>query len=621
MTSSISKTLPWIACLLLGAQVASPAADLTNFADLYTKYEYRIPMRDGVRLFTVVYTPKDTSNNYPILLRRTIYDLKPYTIDDRKNPGLPESYVREKFIFALQDARGRYASEGQFDDMRPHIPNKRGPKDVDESSDAFDTIEWLVRNVRNHNGRVGAQGISYSGFLAACAAIDSHPALKAVSPQAPCIDMAAGDDVLHGGAFWLAHIFSLSAFLGTPVADPLRQEAPQFDYGTPDGYSFFLKSGGATHLTREHFPDGNAFWENLLANVTNSTWLQARNLAPHLKGSGAAVLTVGGWFDAENLHGALNCYRSFERQNPGIYNGLVMGPWTHGTWHGTDEKPLDNIEFYGKPAKHFRENIELPFFREYLKGTGQPPAEAFIFETGTDQWRQFETWPPTNAVRRALYLRGGGTLSFDQDTARRSFDEYTSDPNRPVPYTSRITTAMAREYMVEDQRFAARRPDVLVYQTEPLEEDVTVAGPIPVRFHVSTSGTDADFVVKLIDVYTPYHPDPDPNPSGVRMGEYQQLVRAEPLRAKYRNGLDRPEALTAGKITALQITLPDICHTFRRGHRIMLQIQSTWFPLMDRNPQRFTDIYHAAPQDYQPAQHRVYRSGDAASHLELPVLQ
>ena len=622
------RTILWEALgLVCGLALVSPVAaaeEVRDFDSLYTKHEHRIPMRDGVRLFTVVYTPKDKSAALPILLQRTPYDLKPYTIDVRRKPGgIPDSYIRERFIFAMQDVRGRYASGGRFEDMRPIRADKKGPKDTDESTDAWDTIDWLVKHVPGHNGNVGMQGISYLGFYAAAGMVDSHPALKAVSPQAPASDVYGGDDCLHGGGFWLAHNFSFWNYFDQGLEDPTRQEPVGLDYKTPDGYQFYLEGGAVAWIGEKYYKGKSASWNDMVANITNAAWCAERDLTPHLKNVHAAVLTVGGWFDAEDLHGTLKTYQATGAHNPGIFNGLVMGPWSHGAWHHGEARSLGSVDFHAATGEYFRDHIELPFFRKFLKGaTNESVMPVHVFETGTDEWREMASWPPSNTVNRTVWLQGSGSLAFQPpETGETAFDEYVTDPNRPVPFTSRISIGMPREYMVEDQRFASRRPDVMVYRTAPLEEDLTVAGPITIDLHVSTTGTDGDWVVKLIDVYTGDHPDPENAPGDApRLGSYQQLVRGEPLRAKFRNGLDHPEPMLPGQVCRLQWTLPDVYHTFRSGHRLMIQIQGTWFPLLDRNPQVFCDIYRAKPGDYKVATQRVYRDRTHASSIVLPVI-
>ena len=606
--------------------VCCPPLQSTEEPDLfpqsYTKHEYRIPMRDGVKLFTLVYTPKDTSTNYPILLQRTPYDLKPYTIDFRGKPfSLPDSYVKEKFIFALQDVRGKFASGGVFENVRPH-QERKGPADTDESTDTYDTIDWLINHVRGHNGSVGLQGISYLGFFAAAGMIDSHPALKAVSPQAPAVDLYGGDDVLHGGGFWLPHNFGFYAEFGQKLAEPMREEPRPFDFHTPDGYEFFLHAGPLAEIGAKFLKNSNTNWDEIIANVRNAKWCAERDLTRHLKNVHAAVLTIGGWFDAEDLHGTLKTYRATEELNPGIFNALVVGPWSHGQWRHGDGEGLGPIKFHSKTGEYFRNEIELPFFRRFLKGavTITIP-EAWVFETGTDEWKQYSHWPPTNAIPKTLWLQPHGNLNFEQgNKEENAFDEYVSDPAHPVPFSARISTGMPEQYMVEDQRFASRRPDVVVYQTEPLAEDITIAGPLTASLQVSTTGTDSDWVLKLIDVYTPDYPNPYPNPAELRMGGYQQLVRGEPLRGKFRRGLDQPQPFRPDEVALVEWTLPDVCHTFRTGHRIMIQVQSSWFPLLDLNPQTFCDIYEAKPDQFKKTTQRVYTGKAHPSGLKIHVL-
>lgn len=621
-----SRTLAVVLVLGLGLILRPgrlPAAEAPDFAATYTKSEFRIPMRDGVRLYTSIYTPKDDSTTYPILLVRTPYGQKPYTIDNPAQPaGLPDSYVRERFIFAVQDVRGRYASEGDFVDVRPIRPRPLADRDTDESTDAYDTIDWLVRHVPRHNGSVGMQGISYPGFFAAAGMIESHPALKAVSPQAPVADLYDGDDALHNGCFWLVHNFGFIHYFNQPVNDPTRDEPRPFDFKTPDAYQFFLEQGPLANLDTRFFKGKAELWNDLVHRSADAAWTRARDITPRLRNVRAAVLTVGGWFDAEDLSGTLKTYRAVERQNPGTFNALVMGPWSHGGWHYDDGDRLGPVSFRSRTAVHFRDEIELAFFRRFLKGaTNLVIPEARVFETGTCRWRTEDAWPPAHAVPRTFHLHPEGRLGLEPAAGDpEAFDAYCSDPAKPVPYTARIGNGMNPAYMVEDQRFVATRPDVLVYQTEPLPENLTVTGPITVQLHVSSTATDGDWVVKLIDVYTPDHPDPDPNPAGIRMGGYQQLVRGEPFRARYRHGYDRPAPLVPGEVTRLTFTLPDICHTFLTGHRVMVQIQSTWFPLADRNPQSFVNVFQARPEDFRKAAHRVHRGPRHPSSITFPVV-
>jgi uncharacterized protein len=590
--------------------------------EFYTKSEYMIPMRDGVRLSTAVYAPKNDTQRYPILITRTPYSIKPYSVDRYPDPRGPmRNYAKQQFIFVLQDVRGRYESEGKFVHVRPIRERHDRPSDTDESTDAYDSIDWLVKHVPN-NGNVGMMGISYPGFYTAAALVNSHPALKCASPQAPIADWFMGDDWHHNGAFYLAHAFSFLSGFEQRLDDPVRQESRPFDYKTPDGYQFFLQLGSLANADRRFFKGKNAYWNELMDHGNYDSYWQARNLRPHLTNVHAAVMTVGGWYDAEDFFGALHVYREVERRNPGIFNALVIGPWPHGGWGGGDGEHLGAVHFYSKTAEFYRQHIELPFLNRFLKGvTNADLPEAYVFETGTCQWRRYDSWPPRQAREKSLYFHSGGALSFQPPgNEKESFDQYVSDPAKPVPYIASIAIGMTREHMLDDQRFASTRPDVLVYETDPLEKDTTLAGPIQARLEVSTTGSDSDWVVKLIDVYSNDYPNPAPNPAGLQMGGYQQLVRGEAMRGKFRHSFERPEPFEPGRITEVDWTLPDVYHTFRRGHRIMVQVQSSWFPLVDRNPQTFCDIYHAREEDFTKATQRVYHSSEAPSQLLVPVL-
>ncbi len=625
MISSLGLRLPFLLVLAAaGFALRGRAAD-TNaawFAENYTKYEHRIPMRDGVHLFTRVYVPKDDSQTWPIVLTRTPYALKPYGADNYSDPiGSFNTLARDRFILVTQDVRGRYGSEGTYAHVRPYNPHK-GPKDFDESSDAYDTIDWLVKHTPNNNGKVGMFGISYPGFYTAMGMIDSHPALAAASPQAPISDWFMGDDLRHNGAFFLSQNFNFFYVFAQKLEDPLRQDTRSFHFNNPDGYDFFLRMGPLGNSESQLLQGRAPEWKEFLEHPNYDAYWQARNLRPHLKNVHCAVQTVGGWYDGEDLFGPLEVYRGTERMNPGITNQLVMGPWAHGDWGKKDADRLGDIQFHAKTGEYYREKIELPFFRHFLKGdTNYHGAEAQVFETGTQQWRRFDAWPPRQVVPKTLYLRTGGALHFDPPSeGTDAFDEYVSDPAKPVPFTLEVTTDYPRSYPVHDQRFAASRPDVLVYETEPLEEDLTLAGPLPVTLQVSTTGTDSDWIVKVIDVYAPDFPDLDPNPAHVRMGGYQQLVRGDVFRGRFRKSFEHPEAFTPGEVSRIDIQLPDVFHTFRRKHRLMIQVQSTWFPLVDRNPQTFVNIATARPEDFRKATQRVYRSTQAASSILLPIL-
>ena len=588
----------------------------------YTKYEYRIPMRDGKRLFTSVYLPKDTAQPYPILLSRTPYSVAPYGIDNYKTDlGPAPKYGREGFIFVYQDVRGRNMSEGEFENMRPQIPNKTGQQ-IDESSDTYDTIDWLVKNLPNHNGKVGIVGISYPGFYAAAGAIDAHPALKAASPQAPITDWFVGDDFHHNGTLFLPHAYRFFDGFGRPRPVPaIPAFTPRDTSRMPDAYSFFIKVGPLTNINEKYFKNDVAFWNDLMKHPDYDAFWKARDLRPHLRNIKPAVLTVGGWFDAEDLFGALNTYREIEKNSPGANNTIVMGPWPHGGWARDEGSKLGLVTFGSKTSEFYRDNIELPFFLHWLKDKADPKLpEAFMFETGTNQWRREAAWPPKDVTPKSLYFHAGGKLSFDPPTEpANTFDEYISDPSKPVPYIGGQAPGMAREYMVEDQRFASTRTDVLTYETDELEGDVTLAGPIAASLFVSTSGTDSDWVVKLIDVYPEDYPSPNPGPTGPRMGGYQQLVRGEPFRGKFRKGFDKPLAFVPNKMDTVEFTMPDINHCFRKGHKIMVQVQSSWFPLADRNPQQFLDINNAKVTDFVKATQHVYRGASAPSAVKVNV--
>ncbi len=591
----------------------------------YTKYEYRIPMRDGKRLFTSVYVPKDQSQRYPILMMRTPYTVRPYGVDQYPpNLGPSSAFHKAGYIFAYQDVRGRWMSEGEFVNMRPQLNGKAGPQDIDESTDTWDTIEWLVKNVPHNNGKVGQWGISYPGFYTAAGMIHAHPALKASSPQAPVTDWFVGDDWHHNGALFLPHIFNFMATFGRPRPGPVKKSNFTFDHDTPDGYQFFLNLGPLGNADRKYFKGDVAFWKEAMQHGSYDEFWKARNLRAHIKDIKPAVLTVGGWFDAENLFGALEVFKRVEATSPLTPNTLVMGPWRHGGWSFGDGQSLGDVQFNSKTSEYFLEHIQFPFFEQQLKGKGNFQApKAWVFETGTNVWRKYDAWPPKGVGNKSLYFHAGGRLAFDElpeSNGGEAHDEYVSDPNKPVPYIDKVGIGMMAEYMVADQRQAGRRTDVLVYQTDPLEQDVTVAGALTADLHVSTSGTDSDWVVKLIDVYPDDYPDPTPNPTGVRMGGYQQLVRGDVMRGKFRNSLEKPEPFTPNQPTEVKFTLQDICHTFRPGHRIMVQVQSSWFPLVDRNPQTFVDIYNAKESDFKKATQRVYRAPGRASRLIVPVL-
>ncbi len=589
----------------------------------YTKYEYRIPMRDGKRLFTAVYVPKDPSKKYPIMLNRTPYSVGPYGDEYRDRLGPSPLFEKSGYIFVLQDVRGRMMSEGEYVNMRPYITDKKKPTDIDESSDTYDTIDWVIKHVPNHNGNVGQWGISYPGFYTVTGMIDAHPALVAASPQAPVTDWFIGDDWHHNGALQIAHMLNFLPFFDRPRPKPVKKFDTTFQYETPDGYDLFLNFGPLSKASDRYFKGETAFLKEVCQHGNYDDWWKARNIRAHIKNIKPAVMTVGGWYDAENLFGALEVYRNLLKNSPATDNRIVVGPWVHGGWSRGDGSKLGDVQFNAPTSEFYREKIEFPFFEHFLKGVSSyEHPKAWVFETGTNVWRKYEDWPPRQAQTHAYYLSAGGKLATEapSQAGPNEADEYLSDPARPVNYQETTTTRMTQEYMTADQRFASRRPDVLVYETPVLDNDVTVAGPIKVNLNVSTTGTDSDWVVKLIDVYPNDFADPTPNPTGVRMGGYQQLVRGDVFRGKFRNSFEKPEPFEPGKPATIKFNMQDVCHTFRTGHRIMVQVQSSWFPLIDRNPQKFVDIYSAPASDYQKATERVYHTHDRPSSVTLLVM-
>lgn len=591
----------------------------------YTKSEHMVPMRDGVKLFTIVYAPKDQSQKYPFMLHRTPYSSAPYGPDTyRRFLGPSADFAKEGFIFVYQDVRGQFKSEGEFVVMRPIKSEKHGKQETDESSDAYDTIDWLLKNVPDNNGRVGQWGISYPGSQTVWGMIAAHPALKASSPQAPAIDMFIGDDFHHNGAFRLMYTFSWLSGSARARTGPSEARTEPFDYGTPDGYRFFLKAGSVASINEKYFHNSVSTWNEYMEHPDYDEYWQRQNPIQYLKNIRHAVLNVGGWFDAEDFYGPLETYRAIEKYNPSNKSTIVVGPWLHGGWASMPGDSLGDIRFGSKTGEYFRQNVELPFFNYYLKDKGNPGLpEALVFETGANQWRSYDSWPPAQSEAQSLYFQSNGRLSFNppSGTAVDGFDSFLSDPNKPVPFSAEMRTTQGHLWMLEDQRFAATRPDVLVYESDPLSEDVTIAGPIIASLLVSTSGTDADWVVKLIDVYPGKSPDNDPNPRGVRMGDYQMLLAGEVFRSKYRNSYSNPKPLVPGEPTKIEFSLRDRFHRFLKGHRMMVHVQGTWFPVIDRNPQKFMDIYKAGESDFRKAEHKVYRSGRLLSHLKLNILK
>lgn len=583
----------------------------------YEKAEYRIPMRDGARLFTVVYTPKDKAKPYPILMNRTCYNASNYA--NFKTSGHPSRYlVEDGYILVFQDVRGRYMSDGLFTTMTPNISGNdtRNKKDIDESSDTWDTIDWLVKNIKGNNGRVGIYGVSYPGFYSAASLPDAHPALKACSPQAPISDFFF-DDFHHMGTFLQSYTAAFAVF-GYQKKDTTRQdwfisEMMRF-FGAPqkNGYEFHLKQGPLKNITEKYHSD-NFFWQEVINHPNYDTFWQRRNLLPHLKNITPAVLTVGGWFDAEDLYGPLHIYKAIEKSTPSATNSIVMGPWGHGDWARERGKSIHNNLYFGDSiSTFFQREIERPFFNFHLKneGTLQLP-EAYMYNTGKKVWEQFDVWPPVSMSPFNLYFGENGQLSINQPVNENSSFEYISDPAKPVPYTSQTEglTFTPRNFMSDDQRQASTRPDVLTFSTDVLANDITLAGEILAKLKVAMTGTDADFIVKLIDVYPDDFPQYEHNPKNVIMGGYQQLVRSEVFRGRFRNSFEKPEPFVPGEITEVDVPLQDVLHTFQKGHKIMIQIHSTWFPYIDRNPQKYVEnIYKADEKDFIKSTIKVYGS-------------
>jgi uncharacterized protein len=587
----------------------------------YTKQEVMIPMRDGTRLFTIVYAPKDQSERYPIMLTRTAYGIAPYGPDAfRAVVGPSVEFSKERYIFVYQDTRGKFRSEGEF---IHHVPYRKGAgAGPNESTDAYDTIDWLLKNVPNNNGRVGQWGISWGGWEVSMGMIDAHSAVRASSPQAPPQDQFLGDDYHSGGAYQLMYGFNWLTTNARTRSGPNESDATRFQFPTPDGYRFFLELGAAANASK-YFGGDVPTWNDHMQHGTYDEYWQARNVPKDLVNITHPVLIVAGWFDAEDFYGPFRMYRAIEEKNRPNKSVLVVGPWSHGAWGRSDGARLGAIEFGSRTGDFFRTEVQLPFFNHYLKDKGQVEfAEALMFETGGNRWHRFNQWPPPDLTNRRLFLHPVGPLAFEPPADRNvpPADAYVSDPSKPVPYTAEITTREGQLFVVEDQRFVATRPDVLVYQSDPLSEDLTIAGPVMANLQVSTTGADADWVVKLIDVFPDEMPDPSPNPLNVRMGGYQMLLAGDILRGKFRNSFSKPEPMVPDQVTPLTFTVGDRFHTFRKGHRIMAQIQSSWFPMFDRNPQTFVDIYHAKASDYRQATHKVFRAPGQESHVVLPVI-
>jgi uncharacterized protein len=619
-------TLALLITIRINAQTINKDWVLQN----YTKKEMMITMRDGIKLFTTVYAPKNNVEKHPFLMIRTPYSCAPYGVDKFQSRLWEfhwREYLKEGYIFVIQDVRGRWMSEGKFVDVRPFNVNKKTKKDIDEASDTYDAVDWLVKNIPNNNGNVGLFGTSYPGFYSTMAAASGHPAIKAVSPQAPVTEWFLGDDFHHNGVFMLADAFNFYSGFGQPRPKPTNIGPVGFKYYTADNYKFYLETGAIKNFTKL-MGDSITFWNDLMNHPNYDAWWKERDARVACKNIKPAMLTVGGLFDAEDCYGAWNLYKAIEKQSPTTNNKIVMGPWYHGGWSKSDGSYLGNIRFASKTSTYFQNNIELPFFNYYLKGKGSIDklAEATVFFTGENKWRDLESWPSKNVIQTPLYFNTNNSLSFTKPQLAINSTSYISNPKTPVPYTEDVLDNRTREYMTDDQRFASRRSDVITFKTPVLDADLTLAGTVIANLMVSITTTDADFVVKVIDVF------PDGfvydtliygkgNNKNYLMDSYEMLVRGEIMRGRYRNSFEKPEAFEPNKITNVKFELPDIAHTFIKGHRLMIQVQSSWFPIADRNPQQFVDIYHCNDADFIESKITLQHNTDNASCIILPVLK
>jgi putative CocE/NonD family hydrolase len=614
------KKLLLTALLVITTSVFAQKDSPSTVGENYTKKEVHIKMRDGATLFTAIYTPKDLTKKYPIIMQRTPYSCAPYgETEFKKSIGPSETMMKEGYIIVYQDVRGRWMSDGLYDNMRAFIPNKKGKNQVDEASDTYDTIDWLVKNAANNNGNVGVWGISYPGFYSTYSLLSNHPALKAVSPQA-CISDFFFDDFHHNGAYLLSY-WKATPLFGIQKTEQTTKSWYQYpDLGTKDDYQFFLDAGPLSNLDKFYGKD-NEFWQQLKDHSSYDDFWQKRGILQHLKDIKPAVMTVGGWFDAEDLYGPLNTYQAIEKSSKN-YNTIVMGPWSHGDWaRNSASAVIGNINFGDSISAFFQKNIEANFFRHFLKDSGKGDIklpEAYVFDTGVKNWKTYDAWPPKNVVKESFYLAQDKLTAKVQNDG--GFQEFISDPKKPVPFTEDINQRgiTPRKYMTDDQRFAARRTDVLVFETERLTDDTTLAGEILAQLQVSTTGTDADWIVKVIDVFPDDEPETPEIAAYLKMSNYHMMVRSEVMRGRFRNSFVNPEPFVADEKTAVNIKLQDVMHTFKKGHKIQIQIQSTWFPLIDLNPQTFVEnIFYAKPEDFKKQTHRVY----ADSKIVFSVLK
>jgi len=582
----------------------------------YNKQEVDIKMRDGLKLHTTIYTPKDTSISYPILMQRTPYSSRPYGEDQYKRQIGPNKFLMEQGnIIVYQDVRGRWMSEGKYDNMRGFIPKKKR-KETDEASDTYDTIDWLVNNVDNTNGNVGTWGISYPGHYAAMSVLSDHPALKAASPQAPIGDFYF-DDFHHNGAYLLSYWVATAVFGYDKEGPTTESWYPIPDIGTKDAYQFFLDIGPLSNLDK-YYGEDNVFWQQLKDHPDYDEFWQERGLVQHMKNVKPAVLTVGGLFDAEDLYGPFEIYKSLE-ENSDNFNAVVFGPWSHGDWARLKERQAVGNMYFGEDlSENFQVNYETKFFNHFLKEEGEfDAAEATMYDTGEMQWDEYETWPPENAIATDFYLGDNQNLSKE---ANPNFEnKFVSDINKPVPFTEDIkVTFTPRKFMTDDQRFAARRPDVMVYETEVLEKDLKLSGEILAALEVATTGTASDWIVKIIDVYPADAEDSEEMQDHLKMSNYHMMVRSEVFRGRYRESFLEPKPFVPNQKTSVDFQIQDVNHTFKKGHKLHIQVQSSMFPYIDRNPQKYVDnIFEATEDDFETHTHTIY--GD--SKITLPVVK
>jgi len=620
----MDRILTYVSLLSLSLLLTLPAAAQENNFNSsdYEKSRYDIEMRDGVKLHTIVYAPKVDTSEFPILIRRTPYSCRPY--DDNVVPEqiISNPYMqKEGFIIVCQDVRGRWMSEGDYTTM---TPNRADEQKIDESSDTYDTIEWLLNNIPNNNGKVGQWGISYPGFYTTAALPDAHPSMAASSPQAPIADFFF-DDFHHNGAYTLGYWYVTPLF-GIQHEGPTDTSWYDFpDTFTQDAYLFYKDLTPLSNAD-DYFGEDNFFWQELVNHPNYDEFWQSRNILPHLNNITHPVMTVGGWFDAEDLYGPLNTYKTIEENNPGIQNTIVMGPWSHGQWASSNPHQRVGDIYFGKGISEFyKKEIEYPFFMKYLKEAEMDaPPEAYMYDTGLGEWSTFDQWPPAHSEKNTWYFQDDGSLTTEipNETSGR-FTEYVSDISNPVPYTEeKELVFIPRDYMTSDQRFAARRPDVITFETEVLEEDITLAGDIVTNLYVSTTGTASDFFVKLVDVYPPSVSETEHTPEGVELDNYHQLVRSEAMRGRFRESFEVPMPFEPNEITPIEFPLQDVYHTFKKGHKIQVQIQSTWFPLFDLNPQNYVpNIFKAEKEDFINATKRIYHSPDYPSTIGVKILE